>query len=300
MKRSSLFLFSSLFLLAGSHAWAAACCGGGVASPSLIAGDHRAQLGTSLSHTEILVHSVDTKGDWHRWRQRQQVQVLRLEGAQLLSDRSQAGFSLPVFHRIRDAENSSGLGDVSTSWGYEYLTDWDYHPWRPRGVGYLQVVLPTGRSKAESELGGLDSRGNGFWAVGAGTLLTKTWGRWDALASLDAHRSFGKSISTSQIQGTLKPGWGGNLGLGAGYNTKSLRWGGQITWTYEDPIGLDGPSSSSGSLERYATALASLSYMPNPEWSATLGYSDQTLFGSPLNTSLGRGLQLQLQRKWER
>lgn len=299
MKLSFLFLFSAL-LLTAIQAGAAACCGGGVASPSLIVGDHRAQLGTSVSHTEVLVHSVDPNGSWHRWHQRQQVQVLRLEGAQLLSDRSQAGFSLPIFRRTRDDENSSGLGDVSASWGYEYLTDWDYHPWRPRGVGYLQAVLPTGRSKAESELGGLDSRGNGFWAFGAGTLLTKTWTRWDVLTSLDVHRSFGKSVSTSQIQGKLKPGWGGNLGLGAGYNTKSLRFGGSLVWTYEDPIALDGPSPSTGSLERYATALASLSFLASPEWSTTVSYSDQTLFGSPVNTSLGRGLQLQVQRRWER
>lgn len=299
MKPSFLFLFS-VTLLASATAGAAACCGGGVASPSLIAGDHRAQLGTSVSHTEILVHSVDTKGYWHRWKQRQQVQVLRLEGAQLLSDRTQAGFSLPVFRRTRDEETSGGLGDLSSSWGYEYLTDWDYHPWRPRGWGYLQAVLPTGRSKAESELGGLDSRGNGFWAVGAGTLLTKAWTRWDALLSFDLHRSFEKSVSTSQIQGKLRPGWGGNLGLGAGYNTKFLRWGGSLTWTYEDPIAIDGLSPSEGSLERYATALASVSYTANPEWSTTLSYTDQTLFGSPVNTSLGRGLQVQFQRRWER
>jgi hypothetical protein len=162
------------------------------------------------------------------------------------------------------------------------------------------VTLPTGKSRAESEIGGLDSRGNGFWAIGLGTLLTKTLGVWDVFSMLEAHRSFDKKVDNSQIQGTLQPGYGGNFGVGGGYNLKDWRLGTSITWTYEDPINIVGNTNSSGSVERYATAALTASYLASDEWAGTLSYADQTLFGSPVNTSLGRTVALQLQRKWGR
>ncbi len=206
-----------------------------------------------------------------------------------------------MVQRTRMDSNYSGLGDVASMIGYEYLPDWDYNPYRPKGIGFLQITLPTGKSRADSEVGGLDSRGNGFWALGLGTLLTKTLGKWDVFSSLEVHRSFDKAVSNSQISGTLKPGLGGSLGVGGGFNFKDYRVGSSVTWNYEDPIDIDTSQSRiSGATERYATAVLSASYLASDEWAGTLSYSDQTLFGSPVNTSLGRGLALQVQRRWGR
>lgn len=293
-----LLLLSSFF--AGSTAGAAACCGGGFATPSLIVGDDRAQLSTSLSYNEIVIDNVDSQGVWRRARDHQKVQNLRIEGAHILSDRWQAGFVIPVVQRSQHGSQTSGVGDIAVSAGYEYLPDWNYNPYRPKGLGYLQLTLPTGLARAESENGGLDSRGNGFWALGAGTLLTKSLRMWDVFNSLEVHRSFSKDVRNSTLQGRLNPGYGGSLGVGAGYNTASFRYGGSITWTYEDPVKISGPSPSAGAVERYATAILSMSYLANDEWSGVVSYSDQTLFGNPVNTSLGRGIALQLQRRWAR
>lgn len=68
----------------------------------------------------------------------------------------------------------------------------------------MQLTLPTGKSRADSEVGGLDSRGNGFWALGLGTLLTTTWAKFDSFASFEMHRFFGKEVSTSQFSGKLQ------------------------------------------------------------------------------------------------
>lgn len=296
---SKTVLFAVLSL-AGARALAAACCGGGFAAPSILAGDDRAQLTTSLAVTDVVVDNVDSSGIWRRWDDHQRVRTARLEGARLLSDRWQAGFTLPWLERSRFGETFRGLGDVAGSVGYEYLTDWDYHPWRPKGIGFVQLTLPTGKGRAESENGGLDSRGNGFWALGAGTLLTKTFTVWDVFATLEAHRSFDKRVRTSQLDGTLKPGFGGSVGLGAGYNTASWRFGGSVTWNSEDPVGFEGASALAGAAERSATAALTASFLANDEWAATLSYQDQTWFGDPVNTSLGRGAAVLLQRKWPR
>ena len=284
------------------QAHAAACCGGGFAAPSLIAGDDKAQVSTSLSNTEVIIDNVDSQGVWTKWDTHQTVRTFKIDGAHIISDLWQIGLSVPVIQRSHLEQSYSGLGDINTSLGYEYLPDWDYNPYRPKGLGYLQITLPTGKSKAESEVGGLDSRGQGFWAIGAGTLLTKTWSAWDAFVSADIHTSFSKKIKTSSLEAELKPGFGANWGGGFGYNQKDFRYGASLTWNYEDPVIAtnQGQIIYAGAVERYATATMSLSYLANDEWSGSISYSDQTLFGDPVNTSLGRGAAVQIQRRWGR
>jgi hypothetical protein len=294
-----LFCFL-IFSLAPALAHAAACCGGGFAAPSLIAGDDKAMLTATYGYSQVL----DDIGSDSLWRQRQDQETsttYKLEGAHIFSDRWQAGASVPVVTRTRARTSSSGFGDIAGNLGYEYLPDWDYSAWRPKGIGFFQLTVPTGRSINESDSRyQLDARGRGFWAIGLGTLLTKTVSNWDFFTDIDVHRSFARRFSNSQMSGTLTPGYGGDLGLGAGYNLKDFRIGGAITWTYEDPVDLSGPTSSKGAAQRFATATASLSYLMPDDWAATLTYSDQTLFGSPLNTTLARGVLLLLQKRFPR
>jgi hypothetical protein len=299
MKPLFLSLWSSVLLLAPQAVFAAACCGGGFAAPALLVGDDRAQMTSSLAYTDVVVDNVDAQGTWRARDEHQKVQTLRIEAATLINDRWQMGAAVPVIQRTYSGQNSSGLGDVAATVGYEYLPDWDYNPYRPKGLGYMQITLPTGKSRAESETG-LDSRGQGFLAVGFGTLLTKSWSRWDVFASVEAHRSFEKDFENSQAKGTLKPGYGSTFGGGVGFNTAVWRLGASVLWTYEDPIDITPVGWSSSSVERYATSSLVASYLPNEEWAGTLSYVDQTIFGEPVNTSLGRGVLVQLQRKWGR
>lgn len=295
MKLLFAFVFSS-----SAPAWGAACCGGAVAASALISSDNRAQLSSSLSRTEVIVENVDSRGIWQKADSPLKTQTLTLEGAHLISDRWQLGASLPVIQRSKSTQSYSGIGDTSLTLGYEYLPDWDYNPIRPKGIGFFKLIVPTGKSKYESESGGLDSRGNGLWSLGVGTLLTKAFGPWDFFSSLEFRRSLDKKISTSQIDGTLKPGSGGALGIGAGFNTTHWRFGSSINWNYEDPTSVQGSSNIKGAVERFATGAISVSYLADETWSSTFSYSDQTLFGDPINTSLGRSLSLQLQRSWNR
>lgn len=281
-----------LISFAPALAWGSSCCGGSVAAPALISGDDKAQL--SLSYGRMAIRD-DVLPDG-RWRSRQDSEGLEswhLEAAHIIRDRWQAGVSVPVIRRSRFDDASTGLGDITANLGYEYLPDWDYNPWRPRGLGFLQVVAPAGRAVFEStEAMQLDTRGRGFWGLGVGTLLTKFWGRWDVLSLFSVRHSFSRA--------SLNPGWGGSLGVGGGYSYKSFRAGANLTWTYEDPIDSEAPQPSKGSAQRFATAALVFSYMPSEEWSGSLSFQDQTLFGAPTNTNLGRGVSLQLQRRWSR
>lgn len=291
---------AAFVVLGEKAAFAAACCGGGFAAPAMIVGDDKAQVTTSYGYSRV----ADDVGTDSLWRKRESLEAsetLKIDAAHIFADRWQGGISVPVVRRQRAGSESTGFGDVAGSLGYEYLPDWDYNPWRPHGYGFLQIVLPTGKSINEADGDfQLDSRGRGFWAVGAGTILTKTLGKWDVFTSVDVHRSFDKKYENAQSSGTLKPGYGGTIALGAGYNLEVLRFGGALAGTYEDAIDVDGSAASRGAVQRSATGSLSASYLFQDDYTATIAYSDQTVFGTPFNTTLGRGATVFVQKRWLR
>ena len=277
----------------------APCCGSGFTIPSIITSDDKAQM--ALTYTYSRIHAdVFTNGDWRRREEKDITETYKIEGAHVFKDLYQFGISVPYQQRTREgaqADSSAGLGDISLQLGYEYLPDWDYNPYRPKGIGYLSLILPTGKSIYESEDGsGIDARGRGFWGLGAGTVLTKSWEHWDANFNIEGHYSFPKEVSNDTTKGTVKPSYGGSMAVGTGYNWESIRLGGLINWFYEAPIDVTGTTPSEGTLKRYASGSLLASYLFKTNESIVLSYSDQTLFGSPLNSSLSKSITLFFQK----
>ncbi len=301
--RYSKLLFSSLLFLTPLKSIAAPCCGAGFTIPSIITSEDKAQIATSYSYAKIHTE-VFANGDWRQRQEKDATETYKIEGAHIFNDRYQFGISMPYQKRTREGAqsgSSAGLGDISLQLGYEYLPDWDYNPWRPKGIGYLSLITPTGRSIYESKDGsGLDSRGRGFWGLGAGNVFTKKWGNWDANSNIEGHYSFPKTVSNSTTKGTVKPSYGGSASIGGGHNWNKLRIGALISWFYEAPTDVIGTTSSEGSLKRYASGSALLSYMLPENQSIVMSYSDQTIFGSPLNASLTKSVTLFYQKRWAR
>jgi len=297
-----ILLLSGL-LMTSLESDAASCCGDGFTIPSIITSDDKAQLAGLYTYSKIHA-DVLTDGKWRERKEDDHTQIFKLEGAHIIEDRWQAGLSIPFQERTRsgvESNQSRGLGDVTVQIGYEYLPDWNYNPYRPKGIGYLSLIAPTGRSINESSDGtGIDSRGRGFWGIGIGTILTKSWRSWDANSNFEVHQSFDKKVKNQRVHGTLKPGRGGSFALGSGFNWKSFRLGGLITWVYEDPIDVDGTPASSGELQRYANGTLVLSYLMENNSTASVSYTDQTVFGSPSNTSLSKSITVFFQQRWQR
>src|SRR5690606_35595419 len=99
--------------------------------------------------------------------------------------------------------------DIGLLVGYEYLPDWNYNPWRPRGIGYVSLSIPTGRSVYQStDKWGLDASGKGLWGLGIGTALIKAWGIWDVGFQGEVHRFFSRTFENSQGNYRVQPGFG--------------------------------------------------------------------------------------------
>lgn len=304
MFKKLIYSLNFVIILKASAVFASACCGGGFAMPSLITGDEKAILTTAYSYSKVDTDVTD-QGVWiKRSADELTSKTIKLDAAIIFNDRYQAGVSVPVITRTKAGSvggESSGLADVSTMVGYEYLPDWDYNPCRPHGVGFVSLTWPTGKSIQESDsISGVDSRGRGFWALGLGTTLTKNILEWDVNSTLEVHRSFDKSVHNSSVDGTIKPGLGGSFSVGAGYNIQDLRLGTSLAFTYEDPVQVQASTTTAGSVERYATASLLTSYLFDKEWAGTVAYADQTLFGSPVRTTLSKSISISIQRKWSR
>lgn len=294
-------LLALVFIFASPiSAEAASCCGGGFATPALITGDEKATFSAELS-TSSLATDVSANGIWKDRAAVETLETFKIQAAHIFMDRFQVGGSLPIIRRARAGDDSTGLGDAALNLGYEVLPEWEYSAWRPRGVSYLTLVAPTGRSiqDASSTLQ-LDARGRGFWSVGLGTTLTKVFGRFDTLATLEVHRSFAREVKTSILEGELRPGFGGLAALGAGYNYINTRVGANLTFNYENPIETRGSVSSQGSLTRFATASVVVSQMFGEAWAVSLAVSDQSLFGAPSNTALAKAIALTAQHRFSR
>lgn len=299
-KQLCLTTISFLLSLLPAQVFASACCGGAFSIPAIITGDDAGQVSTSFSQSQVQA-DVTASGVWRKRDTSDVSQTFKIDAAHILDDRFQAGISIPVQTRTRNGVQggkSSGLGDVAVQGAYEYLPDWDYNPYRPKGVGFLTVTLPTGKSLEESlnEDAGLSARGRGYWALGAGTVLTKSFRAWDFNSTLEVHRSFAKTVSDL----TMTPGYGASFTFGAGWNSAVWRFGGALAWSQEDAVKVTGATNSEGSLQRYATGTLVASYLFPENWTGIVSYSDQTLFGNPTTTTLSKSAMVLLQKRWAR
>jgi len=295
-------LFSFLFHFPSSTL-AAPCCGANLTIPSIITSEDKAQISLSYTYSKIYA-DVFTNQNWKKRSENDLTYTYKLDGAHIFKDRWQAGFSIPFQKRERDGamkDSSQGLGDLSFQLGYEFLPDWDYNPYRPKGIAYLLALTPTGRSIYESKDGsGIDARGRGFWGAGGGIILIKKWAIWDANLNSEMHYSFPKTIHNNHQESTLTPSYGGNITIGAGANWEKWRLGLLAGWFYEGPVKAEGNINSTGELKRFTNAGAMLSYMLLTNQSLVFNYTDQTLLASPYNTSLSKSFTLFYQMRWER
>ncbi|HWU43973.1 MAG TPA: hypothetical protein VN132_11065, partial [Bdellovibrio sp.] len=175
--RSLIFLSA---LLLSIKVYAASCCGGGFAFPALILGDDKALFTSSFSYGSV-TDDVLPNGKWIHRADNNQSETMKIDGAYLISDLWQTGMSVPVVSRQIDKEDSMGLGDISINLGYEFLPELSYSEWKPKGLAFLQITLPTSPSVYDAtNILAADSRGRGFFTLGPGMVFTKNWKAWDA------------------------------------------------------------------------------------------------------------------------
>lgn len=283
------FLSLLILLFAAPSARAASCCGGGMAAPAILNGESKAQLGAELAQEKIL-DTVGSDGLWRRRQNSSEQQRIQATAAFLLSDFWQVGAQSGFAKNFQQ----TALADSEIFLAYEWLPEWDYSVWKPRGVLALKSHFPTGHSVYEIQ-NSQDTllSGSGFYSLGLFSFMQKSFQAWDAQFSLDLHRSFSRRFSAiAGGEQKLRPGWGSIIMLGMGYSLGDWRFGIALSPQYEQTPG--------DSFSRRISTAFSLSKMWGADWSSQLSYTNQRWLGSPLNTYLSAVYALQLQRRWLR
>lgn len=292
---SLLWLISSLFFFfKGFHvAWAASCCGGSIGAPGLILGDEKTLIQSSFVMVEI-TDEVDAKSRWRKHLVNETIETFRLEASAVFQDRWQAGLSTRVIKRNRKTDSRTGLGDLGMVVGYEALPEWEYSWWKPKAVVFSQIVLPTGRPVEQSrDRDLLDVTGKGFASLGVGSTLSKNIGVLSYTASFEVHRYVQRYFD--QIESQLNPGLGNSFGFSVGGDVSNFWIGTGLNWIHEDAITNEKSGQRHRASETYTNWTLTMTRSLGHHWAASIAFLDQTSFGAPSNTNLGRGLSLQLQ-----
>jgi hypothetical protein len=297
-RRNASFFFL-LLILCNAKAFAAACCGGAAQIPTLITAEDRKQWTTTLSRQDIFTQ-VDESGYWFP-RPDQYQQILKMDYAQIFSENSQWGVSIPVESNVDVQGNTSAtqLGDVAFTVGHRWLEEGFGAVWNPQLVSFFSLSVPSGKSYYESQDPlKLDVTGRGFYQPSVGILLLRTAGAVDAQFSFEIHHGLSRAFNTPSGTSQYNPGWGGSVSLGAGWNYARWRAGGALNQIYDDPIQVTGNPPTS--MERSTLASLSVSYLFPDLMTGTLTYADQSWFGAPVSTTLGQTWSVALQKRWPR
>lgn len=295
-------------VLGASALRGAPCCGSTANIPNLITGDNQTQLTSSLSYSRVLA-DVNPQGvlKARSDSDREIAQSLRLDGATLLSDRIQAGLTLPMVRRSRERNDNQveamGLGDVSFQVAYELVPEWNYSDWRPKGFLFAGGILPTGGSTYDSQLlYAIDSRGRGFYGASLGSLWLKALGNWDFSILLEGHRYFSKTRATDLGDLLLTPGWGFTQSLGLGFSPwgSAIRLGFSLSHSTEDPVQTSGVFQGKGEPTVLWSSAVQVGYLASNDLSFSVNFSDQSVFGSSTNTALNQSVGVMMQKRWER
>ena len=305
---SSLGLLLSLMKL--PTALAAACCAGNAAAPALISGDESSQLGITAARISVI---GDAPGSgipvFRSAHESETTASARLDFATLINDRWQVGAVVPwIQHRVSrlgSDSSASSLGDLKLNVGFEALPEWTYSAWKPRGYVFAQAILPTSRSIYETESStATDTIGRGFLGLAVGALLLKHGAEWDAFLIPELHHSFSRSFNTSATSYEVlevSPGWGASIAFGGGWSWSEFRLGARLQPVYAQGKRVRSPSSDTISTYQLSwDAGLDVTYLANEDWSFTAAYTDQTLIGPAVNSSLSRSFALGLQRRWQR
>lgn len=297
-----------IFLLSlhAARSFAAPCCAGGGSFLSLLNEEEKRQVTVSFSSLGIAADSPAGGGDAVRRPQTDEElrQRFDVSWSELVADRWQAGLLVPIGRRLRTRAGrggtDAGLGDVQATVGYEFLPEWSYSAWKPRGVLFARATAPTGTATWESAAPyGLDAHGGGFWMFAAGAYFTKIVGDWDFLTWGHVQNGLSTTVETPFVY-KLTPGWGAATGLSAGYSVGDLRLGASVGKNWEGDIQREGGVSGPIPGTVFTTAGLSAAYLVDKRVSFTLQYTDQVLLGGAKNAALGRGVGVVLRTRFER
>lgn len=288
-----LFLISTSLTLSSEITLAASCCSGSSFSAPIITGDEKSKFQTRMSRSTIAIQAVDSEGLWHQADSISTNESLKMDYSSLISDRWQIGTSLSAQQRSFNDTVYRGSGDIYLFTAYEYLHRYNYSSLVPNSFLYTGFSNPTSTSKFKSKNGGLDSFGHGTRTLYLGTLLS--------FPQRYLQYSFGAQLGQKSYDNNPWSRWL-QLEVGLSHSIKKWNMGMGISNFSSQSIETEDSSGNKfiAGPEKYTDLSISIGYDIDNEQLVQISYVDQTILGTPLNTSLSKTISMQYTYRYSR
>jgi hypothetical protein len=277
--------------------FSAACCGGGASLPNLITGDYQAQVTLNASNSAV-THRVDGDGNYIKSSNNEVTDSLTLMSAYQFSELWQIGISIPfkknTYESSSNHESTTGIGDLKLQVAYEFLPEYSYSKWKPRGFLFVQHTFNNAKSTHEVDKEhATDALGKGFQTTSIGTSFFKIIKSFDLSVMGEFHFSQKQTFSDNSNDIVITPGNGTSVLIGGGYSPRngSFRYGVNLVSSYE------GSSTTRGDIYSKSTPKETLELGLNigymfEENSYVASYTDQSFFGTGKNISSSKAISL--------
>ncbi|MGE4232458.1 MAG: hypothetical protein AB7F43_03930 [Bacteriovoracia bacterium] len=311
LSKAKVFLLVLVFLNFGNRfVFAAPCCAGAGAIPALITDDSKAQGSFTSSYGAVIGDAPDKGIPVFRSKTSSEVTYTNtIELSHIFFERFQGGVSVPVVTRTISKKEKeaaqTGLGDTRVSVGYEAIPEWSYSKLRPKVILFSQATLATGVSIYETKtVFTEDVTGRGFNSIGLGGVVMKTFysfrNPWDVYFLTEAHKGFLRNFQTIKVD----PAWGATAGVGVGKSfmtTYPLRVGLRVQPVYGAGKKIESSYGVTNASYQFNFDIAlEAALQINDELKISGTYTDQTLLGPAVNTTLSRTIALMARYSWQR
>lgn len=283
-------------LLFSQKIFAASCCGGGSSSSMIITSDNRREISLGVSaRTDI--GQTDQNG-WSTFNNDQIIDSrtnFNFQYGEQLSENFQMGIktSIAEKHVKKSGKNekNQGFTDLELQTTYEYLPEYTYHPYKPRGFLYAKLSIPLSNSIYDSQSTILsDVRGSGLYSTSFGNFFIKKLDLFTLKLGLELTRSFAKNFSKYKIYGFNR--YTIPLGIAYAFNQSDFSIGFTNTFSYTDEKKFRGNNLSNSHFERFWDSNIFFNYSPNRQVIYGVSYSDSSVFGDSINSPLYRSVAL--------
>lgn len=290
MKYLALLIFLPKILYASS------CCGGGSSSSMIILGDNKQEWSLGMTYRNDL-GQTDKLGNPHFNNSStvdQQIS-LNFQYQRQVNDLFQlAAKSSIIQKRMKKqgrSEKNQGLGDIDLQANYEFLPEYTYSLYRPRGFIYSKLTIPNSRSLYNSRSPIFsDVRGNGLYVFSLGISLNKKIAQYLLKAGFEVQHLFGQNFPEGRLNSYHKF----IVPFGITYSLEGLPLsiGLNSTWNYQDQKKLEGHYASTSSSEYFWDLNAFINWSINRQETLGISYSDSTIIGKNINSPLFRSFSI--------
>lgn len=285
-----------LFIFLSARTYASSCCGGGGSSSMIITADNKMEMSLGYSFRKD-IGQTNSQGysSLNSEQIRDESQNVDLGIHYQLLDywqlASRVSLKSKDIKKSGKTEIETGLGDIDIQATYEYLPEYNYSLWKPRGFLYSKLSIPTSKSLYDSQSTLFtDVRGAGLYSFSIGHFHLKKWGGWTVKLSTEVSRFFGKTYTNLKLEDYHKLLV--SMGMSYAPENSDFSFGLNDTFSYQTPKKTTGTISSNSKKEYFWELGFFINYLQNRENLWSLSYSDSTLLGDSINSPLYRSVTL--------